>query len=257
MQGTVDKQTILLVNDRPSRDGAREITVEPIANEQQLRLWSWVETNRREVLARSNGRVGYVYLPNTAEAGFDLFNRMYYAQAHLDGIIFDERANGGGQAADYVVDVLSAGYLGGWRYRAGIPNNTPTAGHYGPKVMLIDQDAGSGGDFLPYAFRRREIGPLIGKRTWGGLIGISANPALVDGGNLTVPYFRFYSPEGEWRIENEGTPPDIDVALDPVATNQGRDTQLERGLAEVLRALEGKGPQARLTAPPLPTEPGK
>lgn len=256
LQGTVGQQTTLLVNDRPVREGAREAVVEPIDNESALRLWDWVETNRRTVEAQSGGRVGYVYLPNTAEAGFSFFNRMYFAQSDRDGFIFDERANGGGQAADYIVDVLSAGDLGGWRYPEGLPFRTPTAYNPGPKVMLIDQDAGSGGDFLPYAFKRRGIGPLIGKRTWGGLIGISANPGLVDGGALTVPYFRFYTPEGEWRIENEGTAPDIDVELDPLAANQGRDTQLERALAEVMRGLAGKGPQAR-SAPPPPTQVGR
>ena len=257
LQGTVGKQVTLLVNTRPSREGAREIVVEPIDNESQLRLWEWVEGNRRLVEERSGGRVGYIYLPNTAQAGFSFFNRMYFAQADKDGFIFDERANGGGQAADYIVDTLSAQHLSGWKYREGLAFNTPTAFNYGPKVMLIDQDAGSGGDYLPYAFKRRGIGPLIGKRTWGGLIGISANPPLVDGGALTVPFFRFYTPEGEWRIENEGTPPDIDVALDPVATNRGQDTQLERALAEVMAGLEGKGRQAPLAAPPSPTVVGQ
>lgn len=256
LQGTVGQQTTLLVNDRPVREGAREAVVEPIDNENALRLWDWVETNRRTVEAQSGGRVGYVYLPNTAEAGFSFFNRMYFAQSDRDGFIFDERANGGGQAADYIVDVLSAGDLGGWRYPEGLPFSTPTAYNPGPKVMLIDQDAGSGGDFLPYAFKRRGIGPLIGKRTWGGLIGISTNPGLVDGGSLTVPYFRFFTPEGEWRIENEGTAPDIDVDLDPIAANQGRDTQLERAIGEVMRSLAGKGPQTRALPPP-PTQVGR
>lgn len=256
LQGSVGQQTTLLVNDRPVREGAREAVVEPIDNEGGLRLWDWVEANRRTVEAQSGGRVGYVYLPNTAEAGFSFFNRMYFAQSDKDGFIFDERANGGGQAADYIVDVLSAADLGGWRYAEGSAFSTPTVFSPGPKVMLIDQDAGSGGDFLPYAFKRRGIGALIGKRTWGGLIGISANPSLVDGGFLSVPYFRFFTPEGEWRIENEGTPPDVDVELDPLATNQGRDSQLERALAEVLRGLEGKGPQTR-AAPPPPTQVGR
>ena len=259
LQGTAGVQVTLRVADDASGANAREIVVEPLGNEGALRLWGWIEANRAAVDEATDGRVGYVYLPNTAGAGYDFFNRMYYAQANKQAIIFDERSNGGGQAADYITDVLSPFHLAGWLGRGNdVPYNTPFAAHYGPKVMLIDQDAGSGGDFLPYSFRRRGIGPLIGTRTWGGLIGISANPPLIDGGFLVVPFFRFYTPEGEWTIENEGVAPDIVSQLDPVAANAGRDTQLERALQELEAMMAAQTtPSVPLTAPAPPDELGQ
>ncbi len=259
LQGTAGSQVTLTVADDAGGRNRRDLVVEPIGNEGALRLWGWIEENRAAVDRATEGRVGYVYLPNTAGAGYDFFNRMYYAQANKQAIIFDERSNGGGQAADYITDVLSPFHLSGWLGRDNaLPYNTPFAAHYGPKVMLIDQDAGSGGDFLPYSFRRRGIGPLIGTRTWGGLIGISANPPLIDGGSLVVPFFRFYTPEGEWRVENEGVAPDIEVHLDPVATNAGRDNQLERAIAELEAMMAAQTtPSVPLTAPPPPTEVGQ
>ena len=257
LQGLSGEQVTLTVAATANGENRRDIVVETISNEGGLRLWDWVEGNRRYVDEQTNGQVGYVYLPNTAGAGYDLFNRMYYAQANRDAIIFDERSNSGGQAADYITDVLSPFHLSGWRDRDGLAFNTPAGAHYGPKVMLIDQDAGSGGDYLPYSFRRRGVGPLIGTRTWGGLIGISANPSLIDGGFLTVPFFRFYTPEGEWTIENEGVAPDIEVQLDPVLYNQGQDSQLDRAIAETQRLLDqADGPSVPLTLPDPPAEPG-
>jgi tricorn protease len=259
LQGTEGAQTTLTVADNARGRNAQDVVVEPVGNETALRLWGWIEENRAAVDAATDGRVGYVYLPNTAGAGYDFFNRMYYAQANKQALIFDERSNGGGQAADYITDVLSPFHLAGWLGRGNqLPYNTPFGAHYGPKAMLIDQDAGSGGDFLPYSFRRREIGPLIGTRTWGGLIGISANPGLIDGGSLVVPFFRFYTPDGEWRVENEGVAPDIEVHLDPVATNAGRDNQLERAIAELEQMMATQTtPSVPLTAPAAPDEVGQ
>ena len=256
MAGTIGQQTTLTVADDPSGLNRRNIVLEPIASDRTLRLWDWVNTRHARVQAATNGRVGYVYLPNTTTGGFRFFNRMFFAQVDKEAMIIDERGNGGGQAANYITDVLRRSYLSSWMDRDGAPFDTPGGAMYGPKVMLIDQDAGSGGDFLPYAFRREGIGKLIGTRTWGGLIGISTNPAFVDGGRMTVPFFRFYTPEGEWRIENEGVAPDIEVALDPVATNRGVDTQLEAAIAEVMAQLGTHRP-VRRAPPPLPTELGK
>ena len=160
--------------------------------------------------------------------------------------------NGGGHAANYILDVLKRPYLSGWKDRDGLVFNTPGSAVYGPKVMLIDQDAGSGGDYLPWAFRRLGLGPLIGTRTWGGLIGISANPPLIDNGFLTVPFFRFFTPDGEWRIENEGVAPDIEVELDPLAVNAGRDSQLEAAVANVLERLKTWQPIQQKSPPPMP-----
>jgi len=255
--GTVGKQVTLSVSSDGSPSNAHDVVIEPIANDALIRHWAWIEGNRKKVNKLSGGKVGYVYLPNTAGGGYTYFNRMYFAQTDKSGMVIDERRNGGGQAANYITDVLSRQYLASWADRDGQIFDTPAGAMYGPKVMLIDQDAGSGGDFLPYSFKRMGIGKLVGKTTWGGLIGISANPRLIDGGSLTVPYFRFYTPEGEWRIENEGQAPDIDVTLDPIAVNAGRDTQLERGVQEVLKDLETFKPVKRHTAPPKPTELGK
>ncbi len=171
-------------------------------------------------------------------------------------MIIDERSNGGGQAADYIVQVLARSHLSSWKDRAGMVFHTPAGAVHGPKVMLIDQDAGSGGDYLPYAFRQLGIGTLIGTRTWGGLIGIFANPILVDGGVMTVPFFRFIDADGRGSIENEGVAPDIRVELDPLATNEGRDTQLERAIDEVMAQLaDFVSPLPPV--PPLPTELGR
>lgn len=255
--GTVAKQVTLSVSIDGNVENAKDVVVEPVRSENRMRHWAWVEGNRKKVDSLSDGKVGYVYLPNTAGGGYTYFNRMYFAQTDKQGMVIDERQNGGGQAANYITDVLSRQYLASWADRDGQVFDTPAGAMYGPKVMLIDQDAGSGGDFLPYSFQRMKIGKLIGKTTWGGLIGISANPRLIDGGFLTVPYFRFYTPEGEWRIENEGQAPDIDVELNPVMVNQGRDTQLERGVQEILKDLETFKPVKRHTPPARPTELGK
>lgn len=253
---TVGKQVTLSVSSDGDSSNTRDVVVEPIANERQLRHWAWVEGNRKRVEEASDGKVGYVYLPNTAGGGFTYFNRMFFAQSDKAAMIIDERQNGGGQAANYITDVLSRQYLSGWQDRDGMTFDTPGGAVFGPKVMLIDQDAGSGGDFLPYSFKRMGIGKLIGKRTWGGLIGIATNPQLIDGGFLTVPFFRFYTPEGEWEIENQGVGPDIDVTLDPARVNAGEDTQLERAIEEVLKDLETYTPVKRNTPPPTPTEVG-
>ncbi|GMM92465.1 PDZ domain-containing protein [Qipengyuania sp. MTN3-11] len=256
LSGSAGTQVALTVASTPS--GTRRTSiVKPVANENGLRLWTWVEDNRRRVDQATNGRVGYVYLPNTADAGYTFFNRMYFAQSDKQAVIIDERSNGGGQAANYVIDVLSRPYLSGWKDREGLVFDTPGGAIHGPKVMLIDQDAGSGGDWMPYAFREAELGPLMGTRTWGGLIGISANPGLIDGGYVTVPYFRFFDNEGRWTIENMGVSPDIPVELDQMALEQGRDTQLETAIAWTLRELESNPPRDPNWAPAYPTRVGE
>jgi len=256
LENTVDKQVTLTVGPRPDGRDARDIVVRPTDSEGALRLWHWIETNRRIVDEATEGRVGYIYLPNTAGAGYTFFNRMFFSQVDKQALIIDERANGGGQAANYIVEVLARRHLSSWKDRDGLPYNTPAGALHGPKVMLIDQDAGSGGDYLPYAFRQLGLGELIGTRTWGGLIGISANPQLIDGGSMTVPFFRFVDADGNWSVENEGVAPDIEVELDPIATNRGIDTQLQRAIEHVVDALKDyRSPVPPV--PPLPTEPGR
>ena len=257
LENTVGKQVALSLSSEPAGKAARTIMVEPVANEADLRQWQWIERNRQYVEQKTNGKVAYVYLPNTAAGGFQYFNRMFFAQVDKQAVILDERRNGGGQAANYITDVLSRQYLAGWKDRDGLIFETPGGAIYGPKVMLIDQDAGSGGDFLPYSFKRLGLGSLIGKRTWGGLIGISANPNLIDGGFLVVPFFRFFTPEGEWRVENEGVAPDIEVELEPDLVNRGKDSQLDRAIEEAMKGLQSWRPIQRNVAPPMPTELGK
>lgn len=257
LQGTVGRQVTLRIGPQANGRNARDIVVVPVDSERDMRLWRWIEDNRRRVRDATDGRVAYVYLPNTAGAGYTFFNRMFFAQLDRDAMIIDERSNSGGQAANYITEVLSRRHLSGWKDRDGLVFNTPAGALHGPKIMLIDQDAGSGGDYLPYSFRHLGIGKLIGTRTWGGLIGISTNPQLMDGGNVTVPFFRFYDAGQRWSVENEGVAPDIEVALDPIATNEGRDTQLERAIDDVLSQLEGFRDAVPDSAPPYPEELGE
>jgi tricorn protease len=257
MENTIGKQVTLNLSSDPSTKTTRQIVVEPIASESALRQWAWIERNRQYVAQKTNGKVAYIYLPNTASDGFQYFNRMYFAQVDKQAVIIDDRRNGGGQAANYIIELLARPYLAGWKDRDGLVYGTPGGGIYGPKVMLIDQDAGSGGDFLPWAFKRQKLGTVIGTRTWGGLIGIAINPSLMDGGGLTVPFFRFFTPDMEWRVENEGVAPDIEVQLDPAAVNRGQDNQLDAAIATVMKQLADYKPVDRREAPPIPTSLGK
>lgn len=257
LENKVGKQVNLSIMRDLTSKATHQVVVQPIANEAELRQWHWIEKNREYVQKKTDGKVAYVYLPNTGGEGYQYFNRMFYAQAEKSALIVDERRNGGGQAANYITDVLSRQYLAGWKDRDGMIYETPGAAIYGPKAMLIDQDAGSGGDFLPYAFKRMKLGTLIGKRTWGGLIGISANPNLIDGGNLVVPFFRFFTPDNEWRIENEGVAPDIDVDLDPIEVNQGRDPQLDAAIKDVTERLKTYRDIKLRVAPPMPKKLGQ
>ncbi|HYK99761.1 MAG TPA: PDZ domain-containing protein [Steroidobacteraceae bacterium] len=254
---TVDRQVTLSVAADSAGTGAHNIVVQPIADEAPLRQWHWIEHNREYVEKKTGGQVAYVYLPNTADDGFRYFNRMFFAQIDKPALIVDERRNSGGQAANYIIEILSRPYLAGWKDRDAQIFSTPGGGIYGPKVMLADQDAGSGGDFLPWAFKHQKLGTLIGTRTWGGLIGIRANPDLIDGAQLTVPFFRFFTPEGEWRVENEGVAPDVEVTLDPAAVNRGADPQLDAAIATVLTQLKDFKPVRLKSAPPYPTSLGK
>jgi tricorn protease len=256
LEGTAGKQVSLTVSRDGTEKAAHTATVIPIPNEAALRQWNWIEGNRDYVERKSDGKVAYVYLPDTAGDGYTFFNRMFFAQVDKPGLIVDDRRNNGGQAANYVLEVLNRKYLSGWKDRDGLVFNTPAAGIYGPKAMLIDQDAGSGGDYLPYGFKRLGLGKLIGTRTWGGLIGISANPALIDGGFLSVPFFRVFTPEGEWHVENEGVAPDLEIPLDPLAVNAGNDVQLDAAIAEVLRQLKTSPQIPRKSAPPMPAHVG-
>jgi tricorn protease len=255
LDGTANRQTSLTVNDKPTTDGARHVVVIPVANEQTLRTRAWVEANRRLVEKLSDGQLAYVYLPNTGQPGYTSFNRYYFAQQDKKGAIIDERYNGGGSAADYIIDVLQRDFDGYFNNVAGdrYPFTSPSAGIWGPKVMIINEMAGSGGDLMPYMFHYRKIGVLVGKRTWGGLVHTADTPPFIDGGSMIAPRGGFFSHEGHWAVENEGVAPDIDVENWPKDVIAGHDPQLERAVEEAMRLLK-LHPANRMTKePPPPT----
>jgi tricorn protease len=247
-QGTAGRQTMIRVSKQPSMEGSQVITVIPVASDQGLRTRAWIEANRRRVDELSGGRLAYVWLPNTGGAGYSYFTRYYYSQQQKDGAVIDERYNQGGMIADYIVNELDRKLLGYFALRDGKVSTSPIAGIYGPKVMIINESAGSGGDALPYYFRLRKLGPLVGTRTWGGLVGTLAIPATIDGGGITAPCLAFYDLSGKWAVENEGVPPDIEVEYTPAEVIKGRDPQLERAVAEALKLLE-KNPVRRVPRP--------
>ncbi len=237
----------------PSADGtgSRIVDVVPIENEGALRNRDWVEGNLRKVNDATGGRVAYVYVPNTAQPGYDYFKRYFYPQSHKEAVIIDERFNGGGQVADYYIDMLRRPLISYWAMRYGDDLKTPAASIQGPKVMIIDETAGSGGDLLPWMFRKFEIGTIVGKRTWGGLVGVLGFPTLMDGGTITAPNLAIWTPDEGWVVENEGVPPDIEVEQTPGEVMAGRDPQLERAIAIAMEELK-KNPQARPARPPYP-----
>ena len=215
----------------------RDVTVVPIPSEANLRHIDWIESNRRKVDQLSGGKLAYVYLPNTGAEGFANFNRYYLAQTQKHGAVIDERFNAGGQMADYIVEVMSRRIEAYWSPRYGRIEHTPNAAIYGPKVMIANEVSGSGGDALPWLFKQAKLGTLVGKRTWGGLVGISEIPVLMDGGHVTSPSVAFFSPKGEWDVENHGVDPDLVVEQDPKAVSGGHDPQLEAAVAVALREL--------------------
>jgi tricorn protease len=202
----------------------------PIEDESALRNRDWVEGNLQKVTQATDGKVAYVYVPNTAGAGHEYFKRYFFPQADRQAIIVDERHNGGGAIADYYIDMLRRPLISYWAMRYGPDLKTPLASIQGPKVMLIDETAGSGGDLLPWMFRKFAVGTLVGKRTWGGLVGILGFPTLMDGGSITAPNLAIWTPDGGWVVENEGVPPDIDVEQTPADVIAGRDPQLEKAI---------------------------
>jgi tricorn protease len=254
--GTVSKQTVLRVGPNADGTGARDVTVVPVASESVLRNLAWIEGNRRKVDALSGGRIAYVYVPDTAMPGFTSFNRYFFAQVGKQGAVIDERFNGGGQLADYIVDYLNRPLRTRIVTREGAVNDSPGAAIFGPKVMLINEFAGSGGDALPWYFRKAGTGTIVGTRTWGGLVGIGGYPVLIDGGTVTAPHMALYDLNGKWEVENVGIAPDVEVAHDPKLVRQGRDPQLERGVEIVLAEL-AKNPPKEYPIPPYPKYPAR
>ena len=254
LDGTSGQQTVIHINDKPSFEGAWKEIVEPIRSENALRQRAWVEDNRRRVDELSGGRLGYVWVPNTGGGGFVSFNRYFFAQQDKEGAVIDERFNGGGSLDDYMVDLMTRSLRTGLTNE--VPNGQPLklpAGILGPKVLLINELAGSGGDYFPWAFRQQKAGKLIGATTWGGLVKSSTHYALIDGGSLTAPDNAVFDPiNNEWVAENKGVAPDIAVRQDAKALSQGRDPQLERAVQEVMNLL-GSQNSLNIKPPPFST----
>jgi tricorn protease len=238
----------------PNADGkdSRTVTVEPLANEYALRNRDWVEGNLKKVQEATKGRVAYVYVPDTAMGGLAAFKRYFFPQIDKEAIIIDERFNSGGWIADYYIDILRKPFLSYFAPRHGEDWRIPSAGIHGPKVMIIDEGAGSGGDMLPWMFRKNKLGTLVGKRTWGGLVGIGGYPSLMDGGSVTAPSMAFWSTERGFEVENEGVAPDVEIEQWPADVIAGRDPQLEKAIDLVLKELE-KNPPQKDKRPDYPT----
>ena len=253
--GTANHQTAITVNARPSLDGARRVTVIPVGNDAGLRARAWVERNRHIVDSLSHGQLAYVHLPNTGAQGYASFNRYYFAQQDRKGAVIDERYNGGGSAADYIIDVLQRSFDGYFNNPVGhrTPFTSPAAGIWGPKVMIINEMSGSGGDLMPYMFQSRKVGPLVGKRTWGGLVGIWDTPLFVDGGIMYAPRGGFFDRNEHWAVENVGTSPDIEVEDWPKDVADGHDAQLERAVATAMQLLQEHPVRRAMQEPPPPT----
>jgi len=249
--GTAGKQTVLRIGKTAQGAEAHDVTVVPLASEYGLRNLDWIDSNRRKVDALSGGTVAYVYMPNTGGAGYSNFNRYFYAQLDKQALVLDERYNQGGLIADYIVNVLGQKHLSNAIERDGKPVHDPQGAIFGPKAMIINQAAGSGGDAMPWYFRKAGLGTLVGVRTWGGLVGIGGYPTLIDGGTVTAPRYAIYGLQGEWEVEGHGIAPDVVVEELPKDAAAGHDAQLERAVAIVMQQLK-EHPVPVSPLPPYP-----
>ena len=251
-ENTNEKIVELTLNDQPDYKGSRVVKVVPVSDEYSLRNRDWVEGNLKKVTEATNGQVAYVYVPNTSGAGHEYFKRYFFPQANRKAIIVDERFNGGGSLADYYIDILRRPLQANWNMRYGSDLKSPSASIQGPKVMIIDETAGSGGDFLPWMFRKFNVGTLVGKRTWGGLVGILGFPEFIDGGSVTAPNLAIWTKDG-FVVENVGVAPDIEVEQWPADVISGKDLQLEKAIEVALKEL-AKNPVEEPVRPPYPTK---
>ncbi len=251
-ENTAGKIVELTIGPNPGYEGSRIVKVVPVDNEFALRNRDWVENNLRKVTEATHGQVAYVYVPNTAEAGHDYFKRYFYPQANRKAIIVDERFNGGGDLADYYINLLLNPHQAYWHMRYGKDLKSPSASIQGPKVMITDETAGSGGDMLPWMFRKFKVGTLVGKRTWGGLVGILGYPEFIDGGDVTAPNVGIWTKDG-FIVENVGIPPDIEVEQTPADVIAGKDPQLEKAIEVALQQLKDN-PQTDPVRPPFPVK---
>jgi tricorn protease len=250
-ENTAGKQIKIKVGPNADGKDAREVTVVPLPSDFALRNRAWEEDNRRKVDELSGGKLAYVHVPDTAVGGWLNFNRFYFAQVGKQGAVIDERYNHGGEVADYIIDMLKRPLRNCAISREGEAFCSPLAQIYGPKTMIINEMSGSGGDALPWMFKQDKVGPLVGTRTWGGLVGIYNYPPLMDGGFVTAPRVGIYGLHGEWEVENHGIAPDIEVENDPASVSAGNDAQLERAVAVTMEALK-KNPVVIPEHPPYP-----
>jgi tricorn protease len=251
-ESTDGKITELTIGPNPDYSGSRIIKAVPVGNELSLRNRDWVEGNLKKVTEATAGQVAYVYVPNTSTAGHEYFKRYFFPQANRKAIIVDERFNGGGLLADYYIDILLRPLQSYWNMRFGKDIKSPGASIQGPKVMIIDETAGSGGDMLPWMFRKFKVGILVGKRTWGGLVGTLGYPVLIDGGYITAPNLAIWTEDG-FIVENVGISPDIEVEQEPAEVINGKDPQLEKAIEIVLQELKKK-PSGNPVRPPYPVK---
>ncbi|MCE9596303.1 MAG: PDZ domain-containing protein [Planctomycetes bacterium] len=253
-EGTVGRSTWITVNAEPKLDGKeRRVLVEPLASESELRYRDWVARNRELVAKLSNGRIGYVHVPDTGLHGQNELVRQFMGEFNKPALLVDERWNSGGQIPNRFIELLDRPITNYWAVRHGDDWTWPQVGHRGPKCMLINGSSGSGGDCFPYFFREAKLGKLIGMRTWGGLVGLSGNPAFVDGSSITVPTFGFYETDGTWGVEGHGVDPDIEVIDDPSLMTDGTDPQLLAGVKQLEAELAAAPP----TAPKRPKSPDR
>jgi tricorn protease len=251
LENKADHVVVLRVAASQTGEGARDERVRPVKSEQSLRYYAWVKANREWVDRASGGRIGYIHMPDTAVAGNRELFKYFYPQANKEALIVDDRYNGGGFIPDRMISLLSRPLLNYWVRRGIAPFTTPNFVNAGPKACLINGSAGSGGDAFPYYFRKLGMGPLIGTKTWGGLIGLAGNPNLLDGGSLSTPQFRFLDTEGHWAVENVGVLPDIEVVDSPDEIAKGHDPSLERAVAYLRKQLD-EHPPAAIKVPPIP-----
>ncbi len=255
-EGTADEQVRLKVGPRPDGTDAREVTVVPVESESRLRHLAWIEGNRRKVDEMTNGRVAYVYMPDTSFGGYQSFTRYFFAQVGKEAAIIDERFNAGGMLATDIVEILNRKLMSLVATRDGADEVQPQGAIFGPKVMIINELAGSGGDAMPWYFRRAGTGTLVGKRTWGGLVGRAGAPRLMDGGFVSAPSSAVWNPNGQWEVENAGVAPDVEVEHDPELVRQGRDPQLETAVEIVMKELRAN-PLPRPKRPSYPNYHGR
>jgi len=242
-QGLADKTVSLTINSKPEKEGARDILVKPLSSEQTLRYYAWIEKNRKFVEEKTDGKVGYVYVPSTGIDGQTDLYRQFMGQINKQALIIDERFNSGGQIPDRFIELLNRKLYNYWARNGFEDWQTPFTGNFGPKVMLINGWSGSGGDAFPAYFRAAGLGKIVGKRTWGGLVGITGTPPLIDGGSVTAPSFGYRELNGDLGIEGYGVDPDYEVENFPHELAKGNDQQLNKAIDLILEALNANPPK--------------